>query len=70
MSARHHAYNMALVFEGVVERNPDAVALRMGPSDAVTYGQLNALANRIARSLAADGIERQDVVGILSEKVP
>ncbi len=65
-----YAYNAGLLFEGVAAKHADEPALRFGPSDVVTYDELNGLANRIARWLSASGVSKNDVVGILSEKVP
>jgi len=44
-------------------RAPEAAAVRSG-SDAVTYGELEARANRLARHLVASGVKRGDLVGL------
>ncbi|MCD0449345.1 amino acid adenylation domain-containing protein [Actinocorallia sp. API 0066] len=46
---------------------PHAVALIHGP-DRLTYGDLNARANRLARTLLARGVRRGDLVGVLLER--
>ncbi|HEY1575414.1 MAG TPA: amino acid adenylation domain-containing protein [Pseudonocardiaceae bacterium] len=47
--------------------HPTAVALRLG-DDALTYGELDARANRLARRLVAGGVRRGDVVGVCLER--
>jgi amino acid adenylation domain-containing protein len=49
------------------ERTPEALAIR-GPDDSITYGELDRLANRIARALAELGVRKGDRVGIWLEK--
>ncbi len=44
-------------------RSPDAVAVRCG-ADAVSYGELEARANRLARHLRGLGVRREDRVGL------
>src|SRR5438552_1409937 len=51
------------------ERRPDATALVMG-GDSLTYGQLDALSNQLARTLKAAGCERGDRVCFLLPKSP
>ncbi|MEU9191158.1 amino acid adenylation domain-containing protein [Streptomyces sp. NPDC048484] len=48
---------------------PDAVAVVMDDRQ-LTYGALNARANRLAHRLAAEGIGREDVVGLYLERGP
>jgi amino acid adenylation domain-containing protein len=50
-------------------RSPEAVALRCGP-EQVTYGELNAQADRLARRLRALGVGPEARVGILLERSP
>src|SRR5256712_1522857 len=51
------------------ERRPDATALVLG-GDSLTYGQLDALSNQLARTLKAAGCERGDRVCFLLPKPP
>ncbi|MFF4764749.1 amino acid adenylation domain-containing protein, partial [Streptomyces sp. NPDC001292] len=50
-------------FEGWAARTPDAVAVRCG-AEAVTYAELEARANRLARYLAGLGVGRESRVGL------
>ncbi|WP_020619065.1 non-ribosomal peptide synthetase [Paenibacillus daejeonensis] len=52
------------LFEEQVRRSPDAVAL-VCQNGTLTYRQLNGRANRLARTLQAQGMRTQDIVGIL-----
>ncbi|NLV98126.1 MAG: amino acid adenylation domain-containing protein, partial [Desulfovibrionales bacterium] len=51
------------LFEEQVERHPEGIALR-GAGEVLTYGQLNARANRIAHALIARGVEPETCVGL------
>ena len=53
-----------VLFEEQVRRSPDAVAL-VCQNGKLTYRQLNGRANRLARTLQAQGMRTQDIVGIL-----
>ena len=55
------------MFEGQVERTPDAVALSMG-REALRYGDLNARANQLARYLRTLDVRPGVVVGICLER--
>jgi amino acid adenylation domain-containing protein len=50
-------------FERRAERTPEGIAAELG-TDVVTYAQLNAQANRIARRLRASGVGPEVFVGI------
>ena len=54
-------------FEKVVARYPDRIAVKMGQT-AVTYAQLNVMANRIAREILARRGPEPGPVGLLFEK--
>lgn len=49
------------------KRTPDALAVK-GPDGSLTYGELDGLANRIARALEALGVRKSDRVGIWLHK--
>ncbi|MEO8338251.1 MAG: amino acid adenylation domain-containing protein [Nitrospirota bacterium] len=55
------------MFEGQVERTPDAVALSMG-QDTVQYRDLNAQANQLARYLRSMNVRPGVVAGICLER--
>src|SRR6266487_6154957 len=55
------------IFEDQARARPDAIAALHG-SRQVTYGELNARANRVARSLLARGLTREGVVGVVTER--
>ena len=55
------------LFEAQVEADPDAVAAVCGERN-LTYGQLNARANRLARALLARGLGREAVVAVVTER--
>ncbi|MBV8582987.1 MAG: amino acid adenylation domain-containing protein [Candidatus Eremiobacteraeota bacterium] len=64
----HYRYNAGLAFAALAARTPRNPALRMPGGKAVTYGELNALANRIAALLSQRGVGLRDVVGIVHTK--
>ncbi|MER7756256.1 amino acid adenylation domain-containing protein [Kitasatospora sp. NPDC097643] len=55
------------VVERFAAETPEAPAL-LFRDERVSYGELNARANRLARQLTAAGVERGDVVGVLLER--
>jgi amino acid adenylation domain-containing protein/non-ribosomal peptide synthase protein (TIGR01720 family) len=60
---------IARLFELQVERAPDAVALVHGDA-TLSYGELNALADRLAAHLAARGVGPEVRVGLCLERGP
>jgi len=57
------------LFDAQVARSPDAIALRYEDT-ALSYAELDAQANRLARLLIADGIGPEDIVAILLDRSP
>ena len=55
------------LFERQVRQTPDAVAAMHGDR-TWTYAELNRRANRIARALLARGVDREDVVAVVTER--
>ena len=55
------------LFEERVRAHPDAVAAVRGDSH-LTYGQLNARANQVARALLARGLSREGVAAVVTER--
>jgi amino acid adenylation domain-containing protein len=59
--------SIAQLFEAQAERTPQALALEFG-GEALTYGELNARANRLAHYLAKHGVGRETPVGLCLER--
>src|SRR6184192_1434135 len=55
------------VFETQVRARPDAIAAVRGDRQ-LTYRELNARANQLARALLARGLTREGVVGVVTER--
>jgi len=55
------------LFEAQCDRSPARIALRQGGS-SLSYGELDARANRIAHALRAHGVQRGALVGIALER--
>ena len=55
------------LFESQARSRPDAIAAVYG-NRHLTYGDLNARANQVARALAARGLAREGVVGVMTER--
>ena len=60
---------IATLIEGHAGRSPQHDAITF-ENERYTYAQLNANANRYARTLKAGGIEKGDVVGVLLDNRP
>ncbi|MEK8127219.1 amino acid adenylation domain-containing protein [Paenibacillus filicis] len=58
------------LFEEQAARAPDRVALYKGLDRAMSYGELNAQANRLAAALRGRGIGRDHVVGLMAVHSP
>src|ERR1044071_9683788 len=55
------------VFEAQTRARPNAIAAVPG-SNQLTYGEVNARANQVARALLARGLTREEVVGVVTER--
>jgi amino acid adenylation domain-containing protein/non-ribosomal peptide synthase protein (TIGR01720 family) len=55
------------LFEEQAERVPDNIAVALG-DETITYRELNARANRLARTLRARGLKPDSVAGIMAEQ--
>jgi hypothetical protein len=55
------------LFEAQAARTPDAIAL-IGGGDALSYGALNARANRLARYLSDRGAGQESVIALVMER--
>src|SRR5215469_3367313 len=55
------------LFEEQARVRPDAIAVVRGDTQ-LTYRELNARANQVARALLARGLSREDVVGVVTER--
>jgi amino acid adenylation domain-containing protein len=55
------------LFEAVAERAPASLAVAVGPH-RISYGELNVRAKRLARSLLAAGVGREELVAVLAER--
>ncbi|MGW2160135.1 amino acid adenylation domain-containing protein [Nonomuraea sp. NPDC001699] len=62
------AHTVPQLFEAQARANPGAVAVIDVDGGAVSYGELDERANRLARHLDEQGVERGDVVGVLLER--
>src|SRR5216684_8193356 len=55
------------VFEDQARARPEAIAALHGARQ-LTYGEVNARANQVARALLARGLSREGVVGVVTER--
>ncbi|UAA37193.1 AMP-binding protein [Paraneptunicella aestuarii] len=55
------------LFERQVQQNPDRVALYFD-GESMSYGELNARSNRLARYLRAQGVCKETLVGVCTER--
>ncbi|MBF6482176.1 non-ribosomal peptide synthetase, partial [Nocardia cyriacigeorgica] len=62
--------SLVSMFEAQVARTPDAVALRFAGSPDLTYAELAARANRLARALIARGVGPESLVGLHIRRSP
>ena len=65
-----YEYNLGIRFQRVAEERASAAALWLGEGETVSYAELNALANRVARWLVERGVAQGDVVCLSGRKSP
>src|ERR1041385_6879926 len=58
---------VTLLFEDQAARNPNATAI-VCESDQLTFGELNARANQLARNLRDLGVGRESLVGLCIDR--
>ncbi|KAF8573140.1 acetyl-CoA synthetase-like protein [Ramaria rubella] len=58
------ANNVTELIEDQVRRTPQRIALQFGQEMFITYHEMDAFANDLARTLIGSGVKRGDVVGI------
>src|SRR5712671_4693521 len=63
-----YEHNLAIRFQRVGADHPQRVALWLSNDETITYGELNKLANRLARLLSAKGVGLGDVVCLSGKK--
>lgn len=63
-----YEYNLAIRFEAVVSQHGDRTAIWFSKDEHVSYAELNEVANRTVRFLAARGVKKEDVVSISGNK--
>jgi D-alanine--poly(phosphoribitol) ligase subunit 1 len=63
-----YEYNLGIRFQNVADQRAQQTAIWFSPHDAVSYGELNKLANRMARLLIERGVGPGDVVSLSGEK--
>ena len=63
-----YEYNLGIRFQTVVEQHSERTAIWLDPHEAITYAEINKLANKIARFLLTKAINPGDVVCLSGEK--
>ena len=63
-----YEYNLAIRFQRLAAKSPQATALWFHPDETISYGELNRFANRLARLLSNEGVRAGDVVCISGQK--
>ena len=56
------------IFEAEAARHPDRIAV-IAMGEKLTYGELNAHANRIAHALISEGVKPDDMVGLMVPRI-
>ena len=65
-----YRYNLGLVISALAEEVGDRPALKLMGGAAISYRELNRLANRLARVLRDRGLRYRDVIGVVHDKTP
>lgn len=65
---RLHEYNLGIRFQRIADEHGQQAAIWFNEHDAVSYDELNKLANRIARQMIERGVAAGDVVCLSGEK--
>lgn len=63
-----YEYNLGIRFESIVQQRADETAIWFDERDTISYRELNARANRVARLLASHTVGKNDVVCMTGEK--
>ena len=63
-----YRHNVGAAFRDIARRAADATALAYPGDSQVSYRELSAIADSVAAALAARGVKRHDVVGIVHSK--
>lgn len=63
------APDVVAAFTAWATREPDRAAVVLGDT-TLTYGELDAAADRVARRLRSDGVGREHVVGVMLDRTP
>ncbi len=63
-----YQYNLGIRFQDVAEAHPSRTALWFDARRSLRYDQLNLLSNQVAHWLLAQGVGRQDLVGLSGTK--
>src|ERR1700722_2978947 len=63
------AVSLVELFEGRTDRSPERIAVTCGP-DRLTFGELNAKSNRLARTLLRSGVKQGGIVGVCLDRSP
>jgi D-alanine--poly(phosphoribitol) ligase subunit 1 len=68
MNTLAYEYNLGQYFSRIANRNPDAVAIKTTSHTCMSFYDLDVTSNRIAHYLENRGINKNDVIAILSNK--
>jgi non-ribosomal peptide synthetase component F len=63
------AVSLVELFEARADRSPERIAVTCG-GDHLTFSELNARSNQLARILLRSGLEQGDIVGVCLDRSP